>query len=135
MDPVVHFELPAGDRERMAAFYQAAFGWKTQMFGPEMGSYTVVTTTEPGPDGRPASPGAINGGFFLRTDDPSSHAPSVVIAVEDMDAARAAVESAGGTLAGEPTEIPGVGLYSGFKDSEGNRMSMLKPLPPSGGQG
>ncbi len=134
MDPVVHFELPAVDRERMAAFYAAAFGWKTQMLGAEMGNYPVVTTTEPGPDGRPASPGAINGGFFLRTDEPSSHAPSVVIAVEDMDAAMAAVEGAGGTLAGEPMQIPGVGLYCSFKDSEGNRMSMLKPLPRSGGQ-
>jgi len=26
MDPVVHFELPAEDRERMAAFYTAALG-------------------------------------------------------------------------------------------------------------
>jgi hypothetical protein len=28
MDPVVHFELPAEDRERMAAFYTSAFGWQ-----------------------------------------------------------------------------------------------------------
>ena len=37
MDPVVHFELPADDRERIAAFYTAAFGWDVQMLGPEMG--------------------------------------------------------------------------------------------------
>ena len=34
MDPVVHFELPAEDRERMAAFYTTAFGWQTQLPRP-----------------------------------------------------------------------------------------------------
>jgi len=52
MDPVVHFELPAEDRERMAAFYTKAFGWEAEMFGPEMRNYTLVTTTETR-DGRP----------------------------------------------------------------------------------
>jgi uncharacterized protein len=133
VDPVVHFELPAEDRERMAAFYSAVFGWQTELLGPEMGSYTVVTTTES--DGsRPTTPGAINGGFFLKTSDPASHAPSVVIAVEDVNAALKAVEQAGGTIAGPPREIPGVGLYGSFRDSEGNRMSVLQPLPPASGQ-
>jgi predicted enzyme related to lactoylglutathione lyase len=130
MDPVVHFELPAEDRERMAAFYGSAFGWQTQLLGPEMGSYTVVTTTES--DGsRPTTPGAINGGFFLKTSDPATHAPSVVIAVQDIDASLRAVEQAGGTVVGELQEIPGVGLYAGFHDSEGNRLSLLQPLPPA----
>ncbi len=133
MDPVVHFELPADDRERMAAFYGSAFGWHTELLGPEMGSYTVVTTTES--DGsRPTTPGAINGGFFLRTSDPASHAPSVVIAVQDIHASLSAVEAAGGTVAGPTQEIPGVGLYGSFHDSEGNRLSVLQPLPPGTAQ-
>ena len=37
MDPVVHFEMPFEDRERMAKFYRSAFGWQTQMLGEEMG--------------------------------------------------------------------------------------------------
>ena len=44
MNPVVHFEMPAQDRKRMAQFYTRAFGWQTQMMGPEMGDYVVVTT-------------------------------------------------------------------------------------------
>ncbi|MGO9899459.1 MAG: VOC family protein [Solirubrobacteraceae bacterium] len=131
MDPVVHFELPAEDRERMAAFYQAAFGWETELLGQEMGNYTVVTTT-PVVDGRPTAPGAINGGFFLKTSDPASQSPSVVVAVEDMQASMEAVKAAGGTVT-EPTEIPGVGTYASFFDTEGNRLSMLKPLPPGAG--
>ena len=38
MNPVVHFEMPYDDRERMATFYQSAFGWQTQMLGQEMGN-------------------------------------------------------------------------------------------------
>jgi len=130
MDPVVHFELPAEDRERMAAFYGSVFGWQTELLGPEMGSYTVVTTTE-SEGSRPTTPGAINGGFFLRTGDPASQTPSVVIAVADVQASLDAVAAAGGTVAGPPQEIPGVGLYGSFHDSEGNRMSLLQPLPPA----
>ena len=44
MNPVVHSEMPAEDRNRMAVVYQEAFGWKAQMLGPEMGEYVVVTT-------------------------------------------------------------------------------------------
>ena len=128
MDPVVHFEMPAQDRERMAAFYTAAFGWETQLLGEEMGSYTMVTTTE-SKDGRPVTPGAINGGFYLRTEDPTSHAPSVVISVVDIEAALKAVEQAGGSVIAVPMEIPGVGLHAVFHDTEGNRVSLLQPAP------
>jgi predicted enzyme related to lactoylglutathione lyase len=132
MDPVVHFEFPAEDRDRMAAFYETAFGWQAQKLGPEMGNYTVVTTAESN-GSRSITPGAINGGFFMRTDDPASHAPSVVIAVGDVHAALAAVEQAGGKAAGPPQEIPGVGLFGSFHDTEGNRVSLLQALPPAAG--
>lgn len=126
MDPVVHFELPAGDRSRMAAFYEKAFGWQAEQLGPEMGNYTVVTTTETA-DGRPTVPGTINGGLFERTDDVVSQAPRVVIGVADIEASLAAVTEAGGTIDGEPAMIPGVGLYASFCDTEGNHLSILQP--------
>jgi predicted enzyme related to lactoylglutathione lyase len=43
MSPVVHFEMPAEDRRRMASFYEKTFGWKTQMLGPDMGDYVRIT--------------------------------------------------------------------------------------------
>ena len=46
MNPVVHFEMPTQDKQRMVAFYAKTFGWKAQMLGPEMGDYVLVTTTE-----------------------------------------------------------------------------------------
>ncbi|HET7437826.1 MAG TPA: hypothetical protein VFN10_24180 [Thermoanaerobaculia bacterium] len=70
MDSVVHFEMPYENRERMKSFYESAFGWQAQQLGPEMGNYVVVKTTEGGPDGRPTTPGAINGGFYEKPADP-----------------------------------------------------------------
>ena len=55
MSSVVHFEMPYDDRERMAKFYQNAFGWQTQMFGEEMGNYVLATTTETDESRRPRS--------------------------------------------------------------------------------
>lgn len=39
------------------------------------------------------------------------------------------VKEAGGELLGEPMDIPGVGLYVSVRDTEGNRVAMLQPLP------
>jgi uncharacterized protein len=128
MSSVVHFEMPYDDRERMARFYQDAFAWQTRMLGEEMGNYVLATTTESDENG-PRKPGAINGGFFpKRPDWPAQH-PSVVIAVDDIRAAMKNVAGAGGKVLGEPMEIPGVGQYVAFFDTEGNRVSMLQPLP------
>jgi len=131
MNPVVHFEMPYDDRERMAAFYLAAFGWQTQMLGEEMGHYVLAHTAET-VDGMVRTPGTINGGFFPRKPDWPAQHPSVVIAVQDIHAAMAQVTAAGGTVLGEPMEIPGVGQYVSFMDTEGNRASMLQPLPRAG---
>ena len=128
MNPVVHFEMPATDRKRMSEFYEKTFGWQTKMMGPEMGDYVTVTTTESDDNG-PKKPGAINGGFFLKKEDWPAQNPSVVIAVEDIKASMKDVTKAGGKVLGEPMEIPGVGQYVSFFDTEGNRVSMLQPLP------
>ena len=127
MNSVVHFEMPYDDRARMAKFYQTAFGWQTRMLGEEMGNYVLATTTETD-DGRPRKPGAINGGFFPKKPDWPAQYPSIVIAVDDIQAAMRHVDKAGGKVLGEPMEITGVGQYVAFFDTEGNRLSMLQPL-------
>lgn len=128
MNPVVHFEMPAEDRQRMVDFYSKAFGWKTQMMGAQMGEYVVVTTTESDEkSGRPKTPGSINGGFYKKGSEPSQQYPSVVIAVEDLDASIKIVKDAGGKVEKEPVEIPGIGRYVNFTDTEGNYVSMLQP--------
>jgi predicted enzyme related to lactoylglutathione lyase len=131
MNPVVHFEMPYDDPERVARFYTAAFGWQTQALGAEMGHYVTAATAESGPGG-PLHPGSINGGFYARKPDWPAQYPSVVIAVDDIQAAMRQVAEAGGTLLGEPMEIPGIGHPVSFIDTENNRVSMLQPFPRSG---
>ncbi len=128
MDPVVHFEMPYDNRTRMAKFYKSTFGWQTKMLGKEMGNYVVATTTETGESG-PKKPGAINGGFYQNKPDWPAQYPSIVIAVDDIRKSIKKVIKAGGKVLGEPMEIPGVGPYVSFIDSEGNRVSMLQPIP------
>jgi hypothetical protein len=126
MNPVIHFEMPAENKKRMTGFYTRVFGWQTQQLGPEMGEYVVVTTTESDEKG-PKKPGTINGGFFQKTNDKPSQYPSVVIRVDDIKEHIKKVGEAGGKILGEPAEIPGVGWYVSFLDTEGNRVSMLQP--------
>jgi predicted enzyme related to lactoylglutathione lyase len=137
MNPVVHFEMGYFDRERMKKFYQSAFDWQLQQMGAEMGNYVLVHTTEMDENGMVKTPGAINGGFYEKTDSPLSHAPSVVIAVQDIHRSMEAVQAAGGKILGamdetgapsmEPMMIPGVGLWISIQDTEGNRVSILQP--------
>ena len=126
MNPVVHFEMPAEDRKRMADFYTKVFGWKTEQLGEDMGNYVLATTTDSDEKG-PKKPGAINGGFFQKTDDKPAQYPSVVIAVDDIEAHIKTLERAGGKVLGEPVDIPGVGRYVSFLDTEGNRIGMIQP--------
>jgi uncharacterized protein len=128
MNPVVHFEMPSEDRKRMADFYTTVFGWKTQQLGEDMGNYVLATTIDSDENGNPKKPGAINGGFFQKTDDKPAQYPSIVIAVEDIRQHMMNVEKSGGKVLGEPMEIPGVGLYVSFFDTEGNRLGMIQPV-------
>lgn len=136
-NPVVHFEMGYNDKDRMVKFYEDVFGWKIQKLGPEMGDYVVVRTTETDDDGMVKTPGTINGGFYQKTEDKLSQAPSVVVSVKDVKESLKAVVDAGGKNLGtmnekmehtmEPQMIPGVGLWISVQDPEGNRVSILQP--------
>src|SRR2546426_10449165 len=105
MNPIVHFEMPYDNRQRMAKFYESAFGWQTRMLGEDMGNYVLAITTESDDNG-PKKPGAINGGFFLKKPDWPAQHPSIVIAVDDIKTSAKKIRDAGGTVLGEPMDIP-----------------------------
>ncbi len=133
MDSVVHFEMPAVDKKRVADFYSKVFGWQMQLLGKEMDEYLLATTTESDENG-PKRSGAINGGFYTRDDSkPGFSQPHVVIAVDNIKESMKKVREGGGEVLGKPVEIPGVGLYISFKDTEGNHVGILQPstdMPP-----
>jgi predicted enzyme related to lactoylglutathione lyase len=128
MNPVVHFEMPAENRERMADFYSKVFGWKPQFFGEDMGNYVTVRTSESDENGFPVRPGSINGGFYLKNSGMPNNCPSLVIAVDDINEHIKKVTGGGGSVIGEPVDIPGVGRYVSFRDTEGNVCSLLQPV-------
>jgi predicted enzyme related to lactoylglutathione lyase len=125
MNPVIHFEMPAEDRKRMVSFYASVFGWQTQQLGPEMGDFVLVTTTE-SDNNVPKKPGTINGGFYQKTGD-ICQTTTVTIQVDDIKEYMMKIEAAGGKLSGEPMEIPDVGWFASFFDTEGNRANLLQP--------
>jgi uncharacterized protein len=117
MDKVVHFEIPVDDVERARAFYGTVFDWQLQPM--EDMDYTVVRTTPSDEQTQmPTEPGAINGGLVSRSADTS--APSVTISVDSIEEALNKIEAEGGSTVRPRTEIPGMGAYAYFKDSEGN---------------
>ena len=127
MESVVHFEMPYEDADRLVSFYTQAFGWRMDKLGEKMDNYVTATTAETDDNRMVRDPGVINGGFFPKKPDWPDQHPSVVIAVEDIKAATKKVAEAGGKVLGEAMEIPGIGLYVSFNDTEGNRVSMLQP--------
>jgi uncharacterized protein len=127
MNPVVHFEMPYDDHERVARFYSEVFGWQMQKFGEDMGNYITAATTETDENRMVKKPGNINGGFYPQDQAPEAKCPSVVISVDSIEESTEKIEEAGGKMLGKPTDIPGIGRYVSFKDTEGNRVSILQP--------
>jgi uncharacterized protein len=129
LNPVIHFEMPYDNPVRLSGFYKAVFGWRMENMGAKMGNYVLATTVASDSSGRPTKPGTINGGFFEKKPDWPAQYPAVVIAVKNLRQSMQKVGASGGRVLGEPMDIPGVGAYVSFMDSEGNRVSMLQPMP------
>lgn len=127
MSRIVHFEIHAKDLDVAQKFYEDVFGWKIQDMGAEMGNYRVVTT------GSKDTPG-INGGLTPRVGDgPTEGQPTnayvCIVGVNDVDKSIEKVKAAGGTIALEKMEVPGVGLLVYCKDLDGNTFGILQPSP------
>ena len=124
MDKVVHFEIPADDLPRAKGFYGSTFGWQlNEMEGMD---YTTVMTSPVDDQQMPTEPGAINGGMMKRAPDTPS--PVVTVNVDSIDDALKKVESAGGSTVKPRQEIPGMGAFAYFKDTEGNVLGLWENL-------
>lgn len=126
MNPVVHFELPYKDGNRISRFYASTFGWNVTHLGEAAGNYILVQTAID--DAKPGFPaGSIDGGLYPTKPDWPDQYPSIVIGVADIDEAIAKINQNGGEVLGEPMEIPNFGTYVSFRDTEGNRNSIIQP--------
>lgn len=132
MGKVVHFEIPTDDLGRAKEFYGSVFGWQLQEMEDEAyGQYTIAMTTPIDPQTQvPTEPGAINGGLMKRAADTPT--PVITIGVDGIDDALKKVEASGGTTVQPRTEIPNMGAFAYFKDSEGNVMGLWEVMGGSG---
>lgn len=106
---VDHFELPADDVGRAQAFYSEIFGWKMEDWGD--GNIMVE-----------AAEGGIGGDIHQRgTTVPH---PTVVITVEKIEDALAAISERGGTAVSDIEVMEGMGRYCYFTDTEGNLVGL-----------
>ena len=116
MSRVIHFEIPAAEPERAAAFYKQVFGWSIEKWPGPM-EYWMVTT---GADGAPG----INGGLLKKL--APTTATTNTIGVDSVDKAIDAVKSAGGKLVMPKTPIPTIGYFAYLEDTEGNLFGVLQ---------
>ena len=130
MNRVVHFEIHAIDPDKMQKFYQDVFEWNIKDLGPVMGNYRMVTTGS-------NTPGSvytgINGGITPRhgagpVGGEPVNAFVCTIEVENIDDTLAKIEKAGGTVALDKMDVPGVGILAYRKDPEGNIFGVLQPV-------
>jgi predicted enzyme related to lactoylglutathione lyase len=101
-----YLELPASSIDESARFYEAAFGWTLSRFGP---TYAATTT------------GDTDVGLQADSSE-ASKAPLAVIQVDDIAAAAAAVEAAGGDIIRPVYSFPG-GRRFHFRDPSGNELA------------
>jgi uncharacterized protein len=125
MDRVVHFEIPMDDAERASEFYSSAFDWGTQRM--EDYEYTIALTSPIDEKTQiPTEPGAINGGLRPRTAETPT--PVIVIQVDSIDESLKKVEAEGGSTVSPRAEMPGLGAYAYFKDTEGNLIGLWETV-------
>jgi uncharacterized protein len=126
MNKVVHFEIPADDRDRVKKFYSEAFDWdlQDQAFGEDV--YTMAITSPLDENYMHKEKGAINGGIYTRTSELPN--PIIVISVPYIDEHIPKIEAAGGKLVVPKGEVPEMGYYAYFKDSEGNLMGLWEDI-------
>lgn len=117
---IARFAIHADDVQRARKFYQEAFGWSFEPWGPP-NFYLIETGQEPIlPVGgllearREIVPGAKVTGF------------ECTIGVENIDEAMRKVEAAGGKLVMAKFQIPTVGAGAYYQDTEGNVFAVMQ---------
>lgn len=108
---ISYVELGVANLAAARAFYDEAFGWEFNDYGPE---YSGIKA----PDGD----GEVGGLSTLSA--PSAEGPLILLYSEDLDATHEAVKVAGGYIAAGPYDYPG-GRRFEFLDPSGNRLGVF----------
>ena len=109
-----YVELTVTDLAAAKAFYQGAFGWAFNDYGPSYAGIRGEGNTEVG-------------GLFEASEARPVGGPFVLLFSEDLDATAAAITSAGGQVVQGPYEFPG-GWRLHFTDPSGNELGAWAEL-------
>ena len=107
---ISYVELNVSDLPATRAFYESAFGWRFNDYGP---TYAGIRAPE----------GAGEVGGLNAERAPVSGGPLVLLYSDDLDATVAAVEAAGGQVVSGPYDYPG-GRRFHFTDPSGNELGV-----------
>lgn len=108
---ISYIEFGAQDLASTRAFYEAAFGWEFNDYGPE---YSGIKA--------PDSDHEFGGLNASAT--PARGGPLVLLFSNNLDATVDDVRDAGGTIVAEPYEFPG-GRRFEFTDPSGNHLGVF----------
>jgi uncharacterized protein len=118
---IVHFEIPAGDVEKLSKFYSDLFGWKFAKQSMPGMDYWMIETTGMGPE-------HVTGGMYAKQGETDK--PRFYVGVEDIDAHTEKLKQAGGTVIFEKQEIPQMGWSVLASDPENNLIALFQPMQP-----
>ena len=126
---VVHFEIHAANPVRASKFYSKIFGWDINLWKGGNIEYRIVMT------GKKPEEGAINGGLIKRMGPSPKLGQAVssfvcIIEVPNVEATLKKVLASGGKVALPIQEVPQVGKFAYFIDTEGNLFGVIKSAPP-----
>jgi uncharacterized protein len=116
---ITHFEIPAGDVERLSKFYSDLFDWKFAKQSMPGMDYWLIETTGQGPE-------HLGGGMYVKMAE--AEKPRFYISVDDIDAHTERLKAAGGTVLVEKQEIPEMGWSVLCSDPENNTIGLFQPM-------
>jgi uncharacterized protein len=121
MPTVQHFEIPADNISRAQEFYKKVFGWSMQKASnsenPEKDYWHFETQDDDGNKG-------LSGGMMKR--QAPEHTVTNYITVSSIEQYQSKIEQHGGKIMIKKTEIPNMGFFTIFTDSENNMFGLFE---------
>jgi predicted enzyme related to lactoylglutathione lyase len=120
MPAVYHFDIPIDDANRAQQFYRNVFGWDMKkvenQVDPKVELWMCETEDENGKKG-------VTGGMMKRDTLPTV---TNYVLVNSIDQYISKINKSGGRVTVQRTEIPNVGFYAMFLDSENNLFGLFE---------
>jgi len=121
MPTINHFEIPADDINRAQKFYKDIFGWSMRKTSnpenPEKDYWHFDTQDDDGHKG-------LSGGMMNR--QAPEHTVTNYITVSSIEQYQSKIEQHGVKIMIKKTEIPNMGYFAIFTDSENNMFGLFE---------